>query len=240
MSGAGRRRRRDRAAPGRLQPDGRGAARARAAARPLRPPRRRGGGSPGHRAGRRRSAASSATSASCSSTSSAPPRWPNADRPTDVVELLNEFFGTVVEHRPARADGSTSSRATARCACSGRPPTSPTTPHGRSRARPGSRGGSAATCRPRRRRRRLLGRGGGRQRRHRAALRVHGHRRPRERGGPADRPGQAPRRAGAGLRRRARAAGERERRAWEFTGSEVLRGRGQATEIARPGALARG
>ena len=35
-------------------------------------------------------------------------------------------------------------------------------------------------------------------------------------------------------------AGERERRAWEFTGSEVLRGRGQATEIARPGALARG
>jgi len=35
-------------------------------------------------------------------------------------------------------------------------------------------------------------------------------------------------------------AGERERRGWEFTGSEVLRGRGQATEIARPGALARG
>ena len=37
-----------------------------------------------------------------------------------------------------------------------------------------------------------------------------------------------------------RRAGERERRAWEFTGSQVLRGRGRPTEVARPGALARG
>ena len=37
-----------------------------------------------------------------------------------------------------------------------------------------------------------------------------------------------------------RRAGERERREWEFTGSEVLRGRGRPTEVARPGALARG
>jgi adenylate cyclase len=33
---------------------------------------------------------------------------------------------------------------------------------------------------------------------------------------------------------------EPERRGWEFTGSEVLRGRGRPTEVARPGALARG
>ena len=35
-------------------------------------------------------------------------------------------------------------------------------------------------------------------------------------------------------------AGERERKAWEFTDSAVLRGRGRPTEVARPGALARG
>jgi adenylate cyclase len=30
-------------------------------------------------------------------------------------------------------------------------------------------------------------------------------------------------------------AGDQERRAWEVTGSEVLRGRGRPTEVARPG-----
>ena len=71
-------------------------------------------------------------------------------------------------------------------------------PHARGAHRGGPR-------RPRGGHRRLGGARGGRQRRRRVALRVHGHRRPGQRGGPALRAGQGGRRPRARLRHGARA-----------------------------------
>ena len=90
--------------------------------------------------------------------------------------------------RRTTAGWSTSSSATRRCASSA--PRSPTT------TRPAPRWPPPATCangcatRARRRHRRRLRHRRRRQRRHRRALRVHGHRRPGERGGAHHRPRQ--------------------------------------------------
>ena len=116
-----RRRQRGRPAPGRLQPDGRGAVRARADPRPVRAPGRRGRGAGGARATAPPSAARSARSARCSSTSSARPRWRWRSRRPRSCASSTASSRSWSTWPSARAGSSTSSRATPRCACSGRP-----------------------------------------------------------------------------------------------------------------------
>ena len=85
-------------------------------------------------------------------------------------------------------------------------------------------------------RHRRLGRpGGGRQRRRRAALRVHGDRRPGQRGGAALRARQGARRAGARLRGGARRAPPSpSARAWDARRPRVLRGRARHARTRAP------
>ena len=103
--------------------------------------------------------------------------------PTEVVRLLNRFFRVVSRSSSARAGSSTSSRATRRCASSA-PRSASDDPAGDAlrAARASSPSASSARSRDRLRHRGLGGRRGRRQRRLRAALRVHGDRRPGQRG----------------------------------------------------------
>ena len=105
-----------------------GPARAAAAPGPVRPPRR------ARRSPRRRSSGAPgcdgeerATPARCSSTSWARPPWPRYCHPTRWSSTLNDFFDVPWSRAvdAPRAAGSTSSRATARCACSVRRRTQP-------------------------------------------------------------------------------------------------------------------
>ena len=91
-----------------------------------------------------------------------------------------------------------------------------------------------ARRRARRRDRRVVRHRGGRPRRRRDALRVHGGRRPGQRGGAAHRARQAARRAAAGQRRHRRAAGGDEAARWTIDGEVTLRGRECPTRIACP------
>ncbi len=112
--------------------------------------------------------------------------------PHEVVALLNRFFSIVVEEVEAHCGWVNKFEGDAALCVFGAPTALPgrrgrgaargahhqPTAHGRARGRGG-------------RNRRVRRAGGGRQRRHRGALRVHGDRRPGQRGGPAVRAGQA-------------------------------------------------
>src|SRR3954467_142681 len=134
--------------------------------------------------------------------------------PAEVVELLNEFFCVVVDVVDAQ-DGSVNKFVGDAALCVFGAPLPPPDAAGGARGaaaprrrggRGAARGASAARAPGRRgaavrRGHRRLGRHrGGRQHRRPAALRVHGDRRPGQRGLAADRAGQAARRPRPGLR----------------------------------------
>jgi len=66
--------------------------------------------------------------------------------PDDVVQLLNRFFGIVVDVAQEHDGWSTSSRAMERCACSARPPTWTIRPAARFRRRANWTGACAWSC----------------------------------------------------------------------------------------------
>ena len=146
--------------------------------------------------------------------------------PTTVVERLNEFFAVVIEVAERHGGFVNKFEGDAALCVFGAPvrrddPAADALAAARELCRAPSRAGA----RPRVRHRRLRRPRRRRQRRRRGALRVHGDRRPGQRGRASQRPGEGARRAGPGLRRRA--AGDAQRR------GEVLGDR-RLGDAARP------
>ena len=121
--------------------------------------------------------------------------------PTEVVELLNRFFAVVVDVVHHHGGFVNKFEGDAALAVFGAP-VALDDPAGAALAAARDLAGRLdREVEEIRRRRRCVLRGrGGRQRRRRASLRVHGDRRPGERGGPPHRAGQGSSRAGRGLR----------------------------------------